>query len=76
MLLAGGLWVVASSAALAVGGEAGSLLLGISSNILVFYGFYQAWVRQSQEEQEDRRRDRNEEAQISTEEQLEREVGR
>lgn len=73
MVFAGALWVVASSAALAVGSD---VLLGVSSNILVFYGFYQAWVRQSQDERELHRHEKDEEAQIHTEEQLEREVSR
>jgi hypothetical protein len=58
MVVAGGLWLGTSTAAIVLGGEAGTLLLGISSNLLVFYGFYQAWVRQTKDEEDFRQHER------------------
>lgn len=66
MLAAGGLWLASSTTALAVGGEFGTLMLGVSSNLLVFYGFYLGWVRQTQDEDEFRKH-------VDSEEELERE---
>lgn len=52
MVVAGVLWLAASTAALIAGGTFGTLLLGVSSNLLVLYGFYLGWVRQTQDEEE------------------------
>lgn len=82
MVAAGSLWLGASTAALVTGGTFGTLLLGVSSNLLVFYGFYLGWVRQTEDEEEfhehveDSERSRRSRSRSEEErEQLQREAG-
>lgn len=45
LIVAGTGWMALSGAGLIVGGDRGSLILGVASNLVVLYGFWQVQQR-------------------------------